>query len=159
MKSKKSLYFLLPLVGVVWGLIIYRIIQYTQPSIDFVDSKLMISSENDSISYSSQKKLLLNYADPFLNEVQTTSVESKQSAYASVFLTNPEPSQKEVVWPLIAYKGMIKNGQQLLGIVEIDTKKSLVSDGIRLKELTIKKVYSDSIVIVLDKNTKTFYKK
>ena len=71
----------------------------------------------------------------------------------------PEPSQKEVVWPLIAYKGMIKNGQQPLGIVEIDTKKSLVSDGIRLKELTIKKVYSDSIVIVLDKDTKTFYKK
>jgi hypothetical protein len=159
MKSKKSLYLLLPLVALIWGLIIYRIIQYTHPTTDNFDPRPLLPLVQDTITYPKQTKLLLNYADPFLKILSTEKCDKNPSEFASLFQNNPEPVLKEADWPVIAYKGMVKNGHDPLGIIEIDNKKTLVSNGSQLENLIVAKVYNDSIVISLDKKTKTFYKK
>ena len=157
MKNKKSLYILIPLVAIVWGLIIFRIIKMTQNDAYVLPQQSKAYVKKDSIVIPKLKKLNLNYPDPFLKK-EAISGEMQEKEFHSLFYNNPEPEKTKVEWPDIVYKGMVENGKAMLGVVEIDKKRHLLSAQDQMEELTLIKIYTDSIIFEKKNEQKTFYK-
>lgn len=158
MKSKKSLYILIPLVVVVWGIIIFRVLNMTgNPEINNV-LEFHVANDTDAIVFEKPKKLLLNYADPFLKNLPKAEKQSKNSGYVSLFNNNPEPKIKEIDWPEVNYQGIIENKNKKVAIIKINDKKYLVSNGQNIKEMRVEGLYKDSIIFEKNKEIKTFYK-
>ncbi|OFX59726.1 MAG: hypothetical protein A2W97_06805 [Bacteroidetes bacterium GWE2_40_63] len=158
MKSKKTIYLLLPLVLGIWGLVGYRIYRMTRTDIGSFDNLKKNALVSDSVQYQKQIPLKLNYPDPFLKEAEVASEEKLQNEFASLFSTNPQPEKKLVTWPTIAFKGMVNSGNEGLGILEVEKKRQLMSVGESFGEYQIVGLYADSIVIAFNNETKTFFK-
>lgn len=157
MKGKKSLFLLLPLVAVIWGAIIYRLVDFTKTK-PIINNKNVAVLAADSILYPKQKKLLLNYSDPFLKNIAKNSEAENSNGAISLFKTNPEPEKKVVVWPAISYGGIIENKSTQFAIIKIDEKKVVTSQGQSVSGMVIKYIYKDSIIIEKEKELKTFFK-
>lgn len=158
MKGKKSLFLLLPLVAVIWGLIIYRMVDFTKTKPHIFNSGNADVLSSDSVLYPKQQKLLLNYSDPFLKNIAQSSKAENSNGAISLFKTNPEPEKKVVVWPTISYGGIIENKSGQLAIIKIDEKKIVTSQSQTVGGMVIKYIYRDSIVIEKEKELKTFFK-
>lgn len=104
MKTKKSIYVLLPLVLFIWGTIIYKFFSYTS------ESTLVIQNEEVSIKPLQIKKkdtftIKMNSRDPFTGELVD------ETAYKpSHTVNNASPKEKEeLIWPVIKYKGIVSD--------------------------------------------------
>jgi hypothetical protein len=157
-KGKKSLFLLLPLVAVIWGLIIYRLVDFTKTKPLINTNRNVAVLAADSILYPKQQKLLLNYSDPFLRNMAKNSEAKNSNGAISLFKTNPEPEKKIVVWPTISYGGIIENKSTQFAIIKIDEKKVVTSQSQSVSGMVIKYIYKDSIIIEKEKELKTFFK-
>ncbi|MFL5763635.1 MAG: hypothetical protein ACJ77K_06805 [Bacteroidia bacterium] len=159
MKNKKLTYALLPLVVLVWGMIIYRIMNVSGPDLP-ADNKIvyqekMPATAGDSFSISA------NYRDPF-----NAPVVRYLNAHPGN-LPNPVPVvQKKAAqpasnsWPKVAYNGTIRNQQSKkeLAMVEIDGQNNFMKQGDRLREIQLLKISRDSILVCFGKEKKVIYK-
>lgn len=104
MKSKKSIYVLLPIVVLIWGALIYKFFSFNgdnesiQLSNDF-SAKPFALGKVDTFSIN------VNYRDPFLGKIyRPNTVKVKKRA--------SNPAKPEViVWPQIQYKGIVSDNQ------------------------------------------------
>jgi len=157
-KSKKTLYLLLPLVALIWGLIGYRVFKMTRPVDGDFESFAKRSIRTDSVTYNKLVPLTLDYRDPFLKETVSIDAENKNDEFASLFANNPEPPKVVIPWPLIGFKGVIVSKNEQLAILEIDGKRLLVSQGKEYNGFRIEEIFTDSITIAFSNEIKTYRK-
>ena len=114
MKSKKNIYFLLPTVLIVWGLLGYRVFSTINPS-----NNQQIATNATVFKprqFKEAKSFTINtsYRDPFLGTVQ----HKKKSKKRVVKVKNIQP------FPTIKYKGVVasKTTKQQVFIISINGK-------------------------------------
>ena len=159
MKNKKAIYFLLPLVLIIWGIIIYRIffdtISINNSEILSRGIPLKIVKENvDTFS------IYADYGDPFLDylwEYDESEVEQDPSEIVETIIEKPPVL---VNWPSISFGGIVKNQKSNKQVVVVNIEESghLMKIGDVVMGVTLKKVFNDSIQVVYEKEVKTISK-
>jgi hypothetical protein len=144
MNNKKTIYILLPLVLILWGYIIYRVVDQAKPEIDLSNSELprlqVNSNQNEQESY----QLLLDYQDPFLK----TAIANNQNA-------EKEQAEAQVRrrglhawnWPNFTYNGSIQNHKKVVGLLQMNSSNLLVQEGKVYQEFKVFKLFPDSIIM------------
>lgn len=159
MNNKVTRIFLLAAALVVWGIIVYRLI------VSFSDkSDGTIISNNHPTTSTKQMpdtfSLLLNYADPFL--ASTTLSHQKIQSTKPIVRSASIPKQEKATTPipLVKYYGLITNKktQKLVAIINISGKQYLAKQGEVINNITILKMYNDSILINYGQNKKWIHK-
>ena len=152
MKGNKGLYILLPLVAIVWGIIIYRIVKYigqenvavTQPvlnEIKFEPEKF----QNDTFS------IVADYRDPFLSS--STYIKSNPNSSTkknTATVSTPSSSNAKLKMPVVAFKGIVRNkkSDKVLAILKINDKTKTLTKGQTVDGVQLLNVSRDSIQII-----------
>ncbi len=166
MKNKKTLYFLIPLVVFIWGLIFYKIFAYMgDKNPDNLDTR-SFNIKSDSIIEIDTFKLLANYDDPFLDKpYQLEGINEYQQNPDEVIKKEPViPKKIEVKslvpWPQVSYGGIIKNNisNKTIVIVNINGSGKIMTAGETVNGVLLKKIFKDSIIVEFNKETKIFKK-
>ncbi len=149
MKNKKNIKILLPVVLIIWGLVIYNIV-------DAFSSEEIAGSKMDMAHFKAPKikekevfTLLPIDSDPFLGTMYTkpkTKVTSRR---------NPV---QEIVWPAIDYEGVIsgKTFKSTIFIISINGQQHLVKKGDTLQGLKVIKGNTKLIKLKYKRQTKEF---
>ena len=154
MKNKKLMYILLPLVIIIWGAIVYKIISnYTGGN----DTGIVLSDEKTKVlpvNIADTFSLILNYPDPFLKgEAQVynyTKTILPQANYNKTTVNTAKTKENvQVNWPVIVYGGIIKNkgNNKTCSIIKINGVEYLMNVGGTYKDVTLIKVYKDSAIV------------
>jgi hypothetical protein len=162
MKNKKVTYILIPLTLLIWGLIIFRVIDnFKQPQNADFKSAVNKRDVNQYLSKDTTS-LLLNYPDPFLHRnVQSgRSISTDEGSINGENVNLSVVTKAQVVFPLITYSGIIVNSKSKLktGLVKIASKDYLVKEGETVDGEKILKLYPDSVIILYKANKKTILK-
>ena len=154
MSNKKTIYVLLPLVLILWGYIIYRVLEQANPDVDLPNSELPAIRSKLASDITDDFSLLLNYPDPFLKHLRIEENGALENT--------PENSQMNQVyvwnWPNMTYGGCIVNKKKIVGILQINSKNLLVQEGKEYEDFKVDKIYSDSIVMKREDMKRTFIK-
>jgi uncharacterized cupredoxin-like copper-binding protein len=110
MKNKKSVYILLPIVLLIWGMLIYQFFSYSvsDPSLENTSTEFNVKP----LKVKERTPFAVNvaYRDPFLGKmyIAPVSIQKKSSN-----TTKKSPKLEEtIVWPLIHYRGMISDPKE-----------------------------------------------
>jgi hypothetical protein len=157
MKNKKMLYLLIPGTLIVWGLIIFKIINNMHSDENPVSQHTLVETavtENVSDTFSIHP----TYRDPFLGKpVQRDDLSegpSKSSIPATPVIKTP------TVWPAVVYGGIIKN-QKLnkeMILLQINGQDFMMKSGETVNGVQLFKVFHDSIEVHFSKEKKIIYK-
>ena len=117
MKNKKNIYFLLPAVLIIWGLLGYRIFSTVQPNntSNNLTTSQVVFKPNE---FKESKPFIVNldYRDPFLGT--TTTV--KKTKNKLKIKAKPQPKKP---FPQIVYKGVVSGTTNQVFIISIDGKQ------------------------------------
>lgn len=145
MKNKKSIYILIPLVAIIWGIILWQVFSY-QPSKSVGDLVVSIK-DNTTIEDTSRYELTANYQDPFLRSRRITQnpVQKRKS-------NNIKPVRLNSVTVLskptgLVYRGVISGSNNKIGLLEIGEEKMLISEKSTVSDYEIMQVGEDSLII------------
>lgn len=137
MKNKKSIYILLPVVLLIWGLVLYQFFSFTATAPEVNQShnftlKPIVLKKKDTFS------IAVNERDPFLGKIITAG--NKPSGPV-VKKAAPLPKIKEeLVWPAIQYKGIVSDTKDKVKVymVLINGKTHLMKKGEKEQDITLK---------------------
>jgi len=152
MRNKKNIYFLLPAVLLIWGLLGYRLFSAVQPnntSTDLVTSD--ISFEPNKFKESEPFTIMTNYRDPFLGTITTANRKNKKS-------TNKRKSQPIEPFPQIVYKGLVssQNNKQQIFIIGLDGKQHFFKKNQSINGVKLRKGNAKSISLKFQGQQQTF---
>lgn len=164
-KNKKLQYILIAVVFTIWGLVIYRIFfeGVTKPEnlTQILKPILKESEETKPKKY----KLIANYRDPFLSEVQSNEVKQNEEVNQEDVnqtrsnLRRRRTSVSRVRWPEIKYNGFIENKNNKYTILlQIKNRDYLAYTGDTIEQILIKEFYKDSLIVEFSKEEKTLVK-
>ena len=157
MKNKKLTYFLIFIVLVVWGMIIYRIFDAAGGNDDttpIASVKPAKEPYNDFTIPKDTTKLLLNYRDPFgLVKFKDTTTLAVSKHLKSAIQLQPKPA---INWTFIQYSGYIRNpsSKKLIALVSINGKNEMLLEGDTKDQVKLIKNLRDSIKISFNGKTK-----
>jgi len=169
-KNKKILYFMIPLILLVWGVVFSQLYSF------FFAKPITVVQEPESIINIDEIKeetfsIIADYRDPFLgNKVRVSrsrsvSVSTGTSRQQSNSQRGQNTSRKvesiQQPWPSILYMGMIKNKDNLdrkVIFVKIDNKEYKVKEGDVVNFVTINEINKEFIKVSFQKETKTITK-
>jgi hypothetical protein len=163
MEKNRTKYWLAAAMIGVWGLVAYRFYQRANPGYDMpMPNALPASIANTTVKDSFS--LLLTYGNPFsMVEVPNKAprpvgnVPQKVSAVPKPPEIKPEP--KPVVFPEVSYKGSIKlKSGRTAAVMAIGGSISNLGVGEKLLEVTLLKIYEDSIRVKYQKTEKVILK-
>jgi hypothetical protein len=103
MKKKKNTYLLLALVLLIWGVLIYRVVSYTNPELPQSNAPENFTLRPLEVKEKETFSIDVNYRDPFLGKM-----------YAPAAPTKPRQKQKVIVqveWPSVIYKGIVSDSK------------------------------------------------
>jgi hypothetical protein len=151
MKNKKFTYFLGFLVLVVWGGIIYRILDTVSEDENVVVPKHRKENKQPYNDYSMVKHtahLSLNYRDPFKLARRKETAETITNKRV-VSATTPVKSRPDFSWGFIKYSGYIRNpgSKNLVAVVSINNKSVMMSEGETVDQVKLIKNMRDSIKV------------
>ena len=124
MKSNKTLYFLLPAVIVIWGLIAYRFFDLSREEV--IEASSIYIKSTDKVSLIKEtRQLILDYPDPFIKN----NIASKTAS----ILANPENQKVDYEdpykdWASIRFNGLIRNSNRnrQIAIIDIESARYLL---------------------------------
>ena len=148
MKNKKSIYILLPIVLLIWGIVIFQFFSFSTP-IDTVEN----TSEDFKIEPLKLKErktfsVNVNYRDPFLGKMYAAQESSK--AKKSSNIKKESRPEEVIVWPSIIYKGMISDAKE---------KKKLFILKISGHDFFMKKGDTENDILLKDGDRESIYVK
>ncbi|MCR9250197.1 MAG: hypothetical protein NXI20_07210 [bacterium] len=153
MKNKKLLYFLVPAVLLIWGVVGYRLMNLNSDD-DYIEP-IRVSAITGDQEQKKEYQLILNYPDPFLKGLKQAPVPSN----------NDQPKQNQIVtpvvtvqWESIVYTGFIQNSKRgsRIGLLEINGTKHLAELGSQVGNIAVKKIVKDSILLEKQGSQKWF---
>lgn len=158
MNNKKTVYFLLPAVVVIWAIIGYRIINGLSaepPQKKYYQVEQVKQVAIDTMSY----PLSLNYRDPFYTAYTPKAVTKKIVKTKSAPKKAPSKriiKSSSVDWSKVKYFGMIKDpkSQKQSALLIINGSYQYVAPGMIIDEFEIKSITSDSVGMVSDDELK-----
>ena len=179
MKNKRLLYVLLPAVLGVWGLIFQRIWLAARG-----DEAVAPAGVGESVAATTSGSgvvaripgLLLSYPDPFRAGSSTTplatfpagptgTASGERASYARPLAAAPlnlpvAPAATPVVpvvWPVVKYLGFINNPrlENRIALLTINDKEYSVKSGGNKEEVTVSKIWRDSVRVVFKGYKKT----
>jgi hypothetical protein len=148
MKNKKLTYFLVFIVLLVWGMIIYRVFAASGNDDPLPVTTIKTAKEpyNDFAIPKDTTHLLLNYRDPFgiIKFRDTIALNVKHPK--ALVLEKPKPAMN---WSFIQYAGYIRNSssKKLIALVTINGKSEMFSEGETKDQVKLIKNLRDSIKI------------
>ncbi len=155
MANRKVILFLLPLVLIIWGVIIYRIINA------IADHELPVAEEIHRTAPPKkgqvQFTLALNYPDPFLGTPKPRS--KPASKETKVTQTKPKKVLEKKVTspsqPVLRYNGRVENrsSNQERHLISLNGNPHIVTIGQEVDGVVLKKVYQDSVQFKWNKET------
>ena len=157
MKNKKSLYILIPLVFIVWGLIFWKFFsaKNTQPKQNFVFQE----DVNHIDSFPNRYLINVNYPDPFIRpknqDLRTQEIQQKKNQIKPIKQTNLLNIQYK---PNLKYFGCIICKNKKTGIIEINSKNYLVSEQSNGEEFYVVSICEDSLIIKVNEIYHTYFK-
>jgi hypothetical protein len=150
-KNKKFTYLLICSVGIVWGIVLYKIFfseveeEYKLP-IKAVQTKKEVFDEY--LSKPDTFTLALNYRDPFLETVAAPidTIQVKPSVEA---FNKPVPVSVPIDWSIIKYSGRIINPQSkvVISIISVEGNERMVKVGEIFQGVKLLANKSDSILV------------
>lgn len=149
-KKSKKLGLLLIAVLIVWGIVIFRIIDMRTDDDDDGVIAIRTVSTDELIGKVETKMVSLDFADPFLKggkRAAATEIRPKPTIERVAKQVTPKEEEPEL--PNVKFKGIISNGKAgtELGIIQIEEVEFFVRKGQQLKELTVVEMDSDQIVM------------
>lgn len=159
MKKKKVIYFLLPIIVLVWVFVFYQIFGYFFSEPNFAKENTMVKVNIDEIKKDTFS-IVANYRDPFLDAKKVVVQSSHRGNSSSTKKKKALLPVADKPWPVIKYNGMIKNNnsEKRVGIVSIGGKEYLVKEGDVLDEVKVKKIEKNLIAVVFQKEQKNILK-
>jgi hypothetical protein len=130
---------LVVLVVGIWALIIVRIFKVVSPPAP-VEKVFPPSGKVQDVK---EKKLLLNYRDPFLAFKSKEETLKKESAFPPV----PQIEER----PLFRFKGRISKGKKTMLMLEHQGETLMVGVKEEVQGFSISKVYEDSLIVTKGK--------
>ena len=154
MRSKKLTYFLLLLVAVVWGLIIYRIVAAAGNNDDAPANIAIAPIKEPYNDYTIPKdttRLLLNYRDPF----GLTAFKDTSKAVLKVNRSR-NIAKTMVNWTFIKYSGYMHNpgSKKLIAILTINGKTINMAEGETVDKVKLIQNKRDSVKVLFNGKTK-----
>jgi len=147
MKSKKSIYILLPLVLLIWGMLIYQFFSYTSPEVIEVQEELPLFVKID-YKEPDTKALDINHRDPFTGKLENAHRNSSSNAKAAnqpktQILSTPEAQTQ------IEYKGIVSDvaNKKKVFMVIIDNQTFLMKQGDKENEVELINGNRESITV------------
>jgi len=146
MQNRKAVILLLIVTGVVWGLIVYRIIKTVKGSdtkpiqVNYTPSAIPHAHDSDTFS------LIADYRDPFLDYLEVP----KPVYTAPVAVKAPPPPPKpNIPFPAVSYLGRVKNhdSQKKVAIMMISKSIRNMSEGDKYNDITLVKLMGDSVQV------------
>ena len=158
MKHKKNLYFLVPAVLFIWGVIIYRIVDFTaEGETDLTPSTYVMPLRERQESEHYQLKAW--YPDPFLKQLTDNQIDTNEEEVTEVVPTSQEVAVPES--PLdIQYRGFINESgtDARIALLVIAGKEVFLKSGEVYQVITIDRIRSDSLSIIYEGNVRWFKK-
>jgi hypothetical protein len=177
MNSKRSVYLLLPLVALVWGLIGWRIWAAAG------GPEEALPTDHPTLPKTAQTstrlpRLLLGYGDPFKPAAGggrapspppvATALPAAAATPAPGRLAFPvrpaEPTPAKPVvtidWPHIKYLGTIThaNGQAQVALLDIDNEELVVKVGHSAHDIRVVQLFRDSVQLTYKSQKRSFYR-
>lgn len=148
MKSKKSVYILMPIALLVWGIIFYKIYIATKDnnSISIQPAYTPFEKSNSKLDTFS---LIADYPDPFLKRnatpgKKTTTGLGKNEKHKK----EPKNSEKSPVkWPVITFSGVIANKDARLVMIAVDGTNYVMRQKEEKSNVQLLEITSDSILV------------
>lgn len=143
---------MLPIVIIIWGIVIYKIIAAFSPDPVAISDNF----ESTFVAPKFQKKevftLLPIESDPFLGILYVNPEKNKNNNK-----TSSKP-KKDLIWPEINYLGIVsdKDSKASVFILQINGKQHLLKKGETLEEFKVIKGSKDKIFINYKGKTKEF---
>jgi hypothetical protein len=157
MKNKKLTYFLIFMVLVVWGMIIYRVFDAAggdDDAVTVVSVKPVKEVYNDFTIPRDTTKLLLNYRDPFglVKFKDTAGLPALHHPKSKVSLM----SKPAMNWSFIQYSGYIRNpsSKKLIALVSVNGKNEMLAEGDTKEQVKLLRNLIDSIKVSFNGKTK-----
>ena len=154
-------YLLIIVVLRIWGRVILKLFKNFKSKDTVEVAQVQMSDDMDDYKSSDTFHILANYRDPFLSEGLRVTKSPEVNASAPLNM-KPKPIAeiKPIIWPSIAYKGIIKSlktGKELI-LIYINDRGFKMSPGSKQGDLILEKVYKDSIVVKFNDVKKTIKK-
>ncbi|HEY9197346.1 MAG TPA: hypothetical protein VIM77_13815 [Mucilaginibacter sp.] len=157
MKNKRVLYFLVPAVVLIWGLIFYRIFAAMSGNEDAALPATAQVKEiyNDYGAPADTTRLQLNYRDPFSMAMQADTVkrpvEKLKVKPLAVIINRPAMN-----WDFVRYSGYIRNpdSKKLIALLHINGKEVLLNEGETAEKVKLIRNLKDSVKILYEGKTK-----
>lgn len=148
MKNKKTLYILIPSVALIWGLIIWKVIDFSSDGSDLPSDGIHFTEtlEVDSSRY----ELKTDYRDPFLRRARPSTYKpsSQPEKRENNIRKVDVKSMKGPVRPEeLVYRGVIACEEERIGLLEVGPQKRLVKEKSLVGEYEIISVENDSLRI------------
>lgn len=166
MKNKKLAYFLLPVVTLVWGIVVFKIIKAVEtPAYTNLHAEQMKEKSISTVSPLDTFQLILQYRDPFLSgrrssKASINAVRSISTVQRPAFLpvSSPQPVADPIQWPQISYQGYIENRKTntKVAMLNIGGHDQLLDEGKSAFGVKVVKVFPDSIKLHFEKEVMFF---
>jgi len=150
MNQKVLRYFLFAALAVVWGLIIYKIVNGPDHN-DNAAPPLTVKAESGYNTTRDSFILIANYSDPFLPDDSVYSEEIGKTATAEIkketINTKPKFDLNKIL-----YRGMISNPEtkKKVAIVSISGKDYMAKEKERIAEVIISKITKENLTVIID---------
>ncbi len=147
MKNKKYMtYILLAASVLIWGTIAWRFYNaFKKEPIIVEETRIKpFVKKKDSV------ELLLNYNDPFLGKLEQTSLQNEVDAKDNFDDLNQfiPPDEPEIVYgPAFKFKGILKVGKILYGLLDFEGETIMVSRRDKVGDFYIVSITSDKMVV------------
>lgn len=171
MKNKKLLYILLPLTILIWGIIVYKIINSLNGSTHSLEKKVTnrLFEEKKQEQIPDSFQLLPAYRDPFLSGLKLAKPFSENNKIKLLEMPPPAtpaplPSNPVIqavpVWPPVEYVGIIENKikKNRVVILQVAGEDQLLQEGQIVAGVKLVRAYPDSIILEFNKVRRAFNK-
>ncbi|MFT6637653.1 MAG: hypothetical protein ACJAYP_000209 [Flavobacterium sp.] len=155
MKSKKSIYILLPLVLGIWGMIAFQFFSYSSNDAQQVNTNMPLVS---NVNYKMPDSIIIdvNYRDPFTGTLSSTNRKAiKTNVSAKSSSLNLQSKVKDELQ--ITYKGLVSDtsDKNKVFMVLISGKTYLMKKGQTEENVQLVKGNRSSIVVKVEGKQKT----
>lgn len=149
---------------IIWALVSYKVFKYFNSDTQIPDTpnNILISDSSSLFNFSKDTfDLKKVHRDPFLgkiNSIREPNIDKVSQKQSKKTKNNINP--KRYVWPVLHYYGYVKgvNSSSKLILIKIDNKLYKIRQGKQLDGIVLKKVYRDSIIVMMNKELKTIVK-
>ena len=176
MNNKRSIYILLPLVLLVWGLIGWRIWAATSDPAPEAELLPALALRSRPAATRQRPRLLLTYGDPFKpganrpapspsGPVPVVSFAPSASATNRAASLNfpahpavPVASTPSIAWPQVKYLGVISHagGEVQVALLAIDNQEIVVKVGKSERNVQVINIFRDSVQLSFMGQKKSF---